>query len=406
MQIRNPWWRYHRKFDYTCDSSFIRGHTIELKGIPMRIREIFIHNVRSFRGEHRISFVESLTGDARTFTVIAGTNGAGKTTIFDAIEGLLDFACSGATSHPLLTETLKSSGFIGMSIQLTRSEHNPSELSSKIDETFYIAVGNQELGANWLQDARENNFLCFLVDRFGGTLKSSAATPTHKQLIETVNLMNNNTYPMKGGLIYFPERRQLLTPVVGPIEPPVNARKWLFRFSNSNQWSGSLESWWGWQNYHDLEQRGQGQETSHLQTYLETVEEILGKNRKITIKEGRVTVPVAWNENGKSPSNAAFPPRVRLDQLPSGEQQCILLFGELARQRRPGAVILIDEPEISLHPTMQRMMTYYPRKFAREWDSQFILATHSIEILRAAHNTQCIILDMLDTKAKQTEEVL
>ena len=90
-------------------------------------------------------------------------------------------------------------------------------------------------------------------------------------------------------------------------------------------------------------------------------------------------------------------PQVRLDQLPSGEQQCLLLFGELARRRRPGAVIAIDEPEISLHPTLQRLVAHRLREFAREWDAQVILATHSLKVLRAVHESERINLDQLDS---------
>jgi AAA15 family ATPase/GTPase len=57
----------------------------------MRIREIYFHNVRAFRGAHRISFVDPLTDAVRPVTVIAGTNGTGKTTIY-VLERLLDLS--------------------------------------------------------------------------------------------------------------------------------------------------------------------------------------------------------------------------------------------------------------------------------------------------------------------------
>ena len=73
----------------------------------------------------------------------------------------------------------------------------------------------------------------------------------------------------------------------------------------------------------------------------------------------------------------------------------LLLFGELARRRR-GAVLAIDEPEISLHPTLQRQVVHQLRQFAREWDMQVILATHSLEVLRAVHESERILLDRLE----------
>jgi predicted ATPase len=108
-------------------------------------------------------------------------------------------------------------------------------------------------------------------------------------------------------------------------------------------------------------------------------------------------VPAARNQNGSELS------KVRLDQLPSGEQQCLFLLGELARRRRLGAIIAVDEPETSLHPTLQRLLLYQLRKLAREWDCQLILATHSLEVLRSVHESQRVNLDHLDVQSV-TEE--
>src|SRR5690606_7723559 len=137
----------------------------------------------------------------------------------------------------------------------------------------------------------------------------------------------------------------------------------IYRFSNQDQWKGSLEQLWVWQNYLDLEQSTA--DRHNIEPFVKLVEDVLGKDRRITIKEGRVTVPAGWGDNGESP-------RVHLDQLPSGEQQVLLLFGELARRRRPGVVIAIDEIENSLHPTLQRLVMWNLRKIAREWDAQVI----------------------------------
>ena len=94
-------------------------------------------------------------------------------------------------------------------------------------------------------------------------------------------------------------------------------------------------------------------------------------------------------------------PGLTPDQLPSGEQQVLLLFGELTRRRRRGAVLMIDEPEISLHPTLQRQVVHQLRRLTREWDMQVILATHSLEVLRAVHESERILLDQLDTTPRR-----
>lgn len=123
-----------------------------------------------------------------------------------------------------------------------------------------------------------------------------------------------------------------------------------------------------------------------MKPFVASVEDILGQDRRITVNEGRVTVPVSWRNNGETA-------RVRLDQLPSGEQQVLLLFGELARRRRKGAIIAIDEIENSLHPTLQRLVMWNLRKLAQEWDAQVIVTTHSREIINTVRGGAFINLD-------------
>lgn len=94
-----------------------------------------------------------------------------------------------------------------------------------------------------------------------------------------------------------------------------------------------------------------------------------------------------WSVNGNSGS------LIQLDQLPSGEQQTRLMYGEPARRRRPSAVIAIDEVENSLHPTLQRQVMGNLHTIAREWDAQVIVATHSLEVIHGARGGAFINLD-------------
>ena len=191
-----------------------------------------------------------------------------------------------------------------------------------------------------------------------------------------------------GGLLYFPYERRLSVTRGGVIEPPIEETSWIFRFATSDQWKGSLEHLWVWQNYLDLEayKEAGAEDRANLRPYVESVERVLGPDRQITISKGRVRVPVHWQEEGERPL-------VRLDQLPSGEQQVLLLFGELARRRRPGAVIMIDEIENSLHPTLQRLVLGNLERLAREWDAQVIVTTHSAEVINWVRGSAFINLD-------------
>ena len=333
----------------------------------MRIREICFRDFRCFRGEHRISFVDPLTDEPRPITVLAGTNGSGKSTVLESIEAMLRLLGSPDSQPPALVQEARNTG----SIQLTVHSQEASRPQSL---TFSDRLGYVEEGPLLLPD---------LANILG----------------PETQFMDAGNADLRGGWLYFPHDRRLGPYRPGSIEAPPQNRQWLFRATPHNQWQGSLEQLWVWQNYLDLEAYKQRQGGENLKPFVETVETVLGEERKISVERGRAWVSVPWTAGGQRP-------RVTLDQLPSGEQQCLLLFGELARQRRPGAVIAIDEPELSLHPTLQRLVVHQLMRIAREWDAQVILATHSLEILRAVHESERLLLDELAQPEPALVEVI
>ena len=355
----------------------------------MRIREISFHNFRSFRGWRRISFVDPLTDASMPISVLAGTNGTGKTTILDAIEALLAFALDPDRPRDLIREAMET-GLIHLTVEvdLPVTDRGTTALPGLLPSVLHIAVGRRDLAPG--KPEREwSNLVCWLVQRGKQGPPFRRQSRLGKQLREQVSAMLQGETPLAGGLLYFPhDRRLTVTDKGGPIEPPPEQRSWLFHHTASDKWPGSLEQLWVWQNYLDLE-RG-AQERPSLQPFVEAVETILGPGRSIQVSEGRALIRPAWRDG------EADGEWLRLNQLPSGEQQVLLLFGELARRRRKGAVLMIDEPEISLHPTLQRLVVHQLRQFARTWDMQVILATHSLEVLRAVHESERIVLDQLD----------
>ena len=355
----------------------------------MRIRELFFHDFRSFRGPHCVSFVDPLTDAVRPISVLAGTNGSGKTTILDTIEALLAFALDPDPPRELVREALET-GLIRMTIEvdLPAANGQSTALPGLLPALLHIAVVRKDL-VRGNPEREWPNLVCWLVQRGKQGPPLRRQSRLAKQLREQVSVMLQGQTPLEGGLLYFPhDRRLTVTGKGGAIEPPPEQRSWLFRHTASDQWPGSLEQLWVWQNYLDLERGAQGR--TALEPFVASVEAILGFDRTIQVSEGRALIRPAWRDGEKDEG------WLRLNQLPSGEQQVLLLFGELARRRRKGAVLAIDEPELSLHPTLQRQVVHQLRQFAREWDMQVILATHSLEVLRAVHESERILLDQLD----------
>lgn len=72
---------------------------------------------------------------------------------------------------------------------------------------------------------------------------------------------------------------------------------------------------------------------------------------------------------------------VPLNVLSSGEQHLLILFYHLIFQTKPGSVIFIDEPEMSMHPAWLEQMLSDFKKIAQMSKFQIIFATHSVSFI-------------------------
>lgn len=98
-------------------------------------------------------------------------------------------------------------------------------------------------------------------------------------------------------------------------------------------------------------------------------------------------------------------PEFDIDELSSGEKAAIALMLPIverqaeelvqARTKDPTQVLLtmiLDEPEIHLHPLLQLQVLDYMRKLAMEGAAQFVLSTHSPTILDALTDDELYLL--------------
>jgi predicted ATPase len=91
-----------------------------------------------------------------------------------------------------------------------------------------------------------------------------------------------------------------------------------------------------------------------------------------------------------APARRDIPRMVPLDRLSSGEIALFAFSGPLVFRDRPADLILIDEPEQHLHGKWQARLLPALRELSPT--SQFIVATHSAEILEAALSYERYIL--------------
>jgi hypothetical protein len=342
----------------------------------MRIKRLEIHDLRCFRGKTVLDFTDPSTGDARDRVVLIGSNGSGKTTVFDVVEAMLRLLVEENNPAPILREA----GLVVLTFALT-------EFDEREPPALVLAYGNAD---RYGYERNGRARIEWLGPHDASDESPALATEVARALMAV--RMQQDATKLSGGLIYFPHDRELRPVRGGTIEPPPTERSWISRYSTANQWTGSLEQFWVWQNYLDLERRSRGEETGELAGSIDLLQAALGPDRKVFVREGRVRVTTPWKDASDKPAE------VLLDQLPSGERQCVLLLGELARRKRPHSILFIDEPEISLHPALQRQLLAQLRRVARLLDMQVILATHAPEIVRSVPPAEVISLDYPESR--------
>jgi predicted ATP-binding protein involved in virulence len=96
---------------------------------------------------------------------------------------------------------------------------------------------------------------------------------------------------------------------------------------------------------------------------------------------------------------------LKLDDLSSGERQIISSVLRLFLEGIKDSVILIDEPEFSLHPSWQNSVVKVYQRYADEYNCQIILATHSPHIIGSVKQEQLRILYTGEGKIKVAEHI-
>ena len=80
--------------------------------------------------------------------------------------------------------------------------------------------------------------------------------------------------------------------------------------------------------------------------------------------------------------------KIRLNLLSSGEQEILVLYYKLLFETQKGTVVLIDEPEISLHIAWQRMFAQDLKRIVMLKDIYAVIATHSPQMVSGNRNIQ------------------
>jgi len=81
-----------------------------------------------------------------------------------------------------------------------------------------------------------------------------------------------------------------------------------------------------------------------------------------------------------------------IEDLSSGEKQCLLLVFMVTRWLMPGGIVLIDEPDLHLHVSLQRQLIATLEQIVKAQNGQMIVTSHSPTVWEEYNESQWISL--------------
>ena len=274
--------------------------------------------------------------------VVFGRTGSGKSRAMDFLSGLYRIPMS--LGHP---EELKEMGY-GAVWTDPDSVLYPAHLRP-VDSGFVALVSGdkthhvepskndqvEETGAYWKGD--DHRF------RSGIPMRGRV-----NNLRSISGEMRTGSREPRGGLLIYPQNRDLGRPRMDGIKEEETKFEWIYRYKTKSSWTGSVESWLVWQNYLDMEDKAEKSEANEppgrLQTLMELINKTLKETKIVGVTRGRVKAEKRA-DNETSPSNP-ITTCFNLENLSAGEQQAVLLLSDIRRRLRPGSLLVVDGPEL------------------------------------------------------------
>lgn len=340
----------------------------------MKILTIYTKGVGPL-AEGEISLINDWTEEVETNVLLTGPNGCGKSTLLKAIAMLWDAAGYWLDQRKALPINHKARAWLhrweGVAVVFDEIEpfynHPVGLIIGQKDWVNGLLQNHHEvawLAGEMVGHDSKRSFLHFGLDNEDFL---NLWAESRKRLILTHDKVD------APNLIYLDaEERRWVAPKRNVSEPLPDAllQRWLTKYLVSEDWQGQLEA-----SLINLK-------TSQLHKYHEVIRNLnlflVGKEIDPDIKPGESRLRVKLKGlRGISHS---------LDELSAGEHQVLILIYLISRWMQPGAIVLIDEPDLFLHPSLIGSLLANIEQLVKERGGQLIITSHAVDVWHRYEN--------------------
>ncbi|MDX2077813.1 MAG: AAA family ATPase [bacterium] len=366
----------------------------------MYIHRIILRDVRNFDNLD-ITLYDDVWQKPLNSVLIKGVNGSGKTTLLRVIATLWESfqwwlkleeygAISAYKSWYRLREISINMGLMAIEIRgFPQPVSHQNDTAKEFPEAIwlFIATDDDYMAQLPLEESPNRGFI--------GVKGTSESFKLETSLdISWVKNMNTQLQSLQIGVGTIPQLPNMLffdTADRTILEPPDQSRfeaqpeslyKWFVGYSNRDRTSPHIET-----TIKNIKLRN----PSTFDSILKSVNQFLGNTKYIADFDENLRLLVQVNK--------PKPVFHYIEDLSFGEQQCLIMMVMVSRWMMPGGIVLIDEPDLHLHESLQRHFIHELEKIIHSRNGQLIIASHSKEMRDEFYDSQHIDLGNLEKVA-------